>query len=279
MPPDQVFTDADVALAWQRRAAVRAALMTGVSERMLDAARVTPGSRVLDIGTGTGDTAILAARRVGERGQVVAIDSSAQMLDAGRQLIGKEGLANVDLRVMDGSRLELPAEGFDAVIGRNAMQFLPEWPRPLDGFRRVLRPRGRLAFIVWGRPAENPFMHLLVDVVQRRGWLQDPGGLEGPFRLSNGESLANDLRNSGFADVAVESIPLGAQIPSMDPLLAYIKDGPMYRAVLNVMDQRDVPSLEADLVDAIERWRGDAGYHVRGLVLLASGSREAGHSA
>jgi len=49
---------------------------------------------------------------------------------------------------MHGSDRRLKEASVDAVIGRNAMQFLPGWPRPLRGFDRVLRPGGRLAFVV-----------------------------------------------------------------------------------------------------------------------------------
>src|SRR5437773_10432448 len=90
-----------------------------------------PGSQVLDVGTGTGDTALLAAERVGPAGHVLAIDASPEMVQQAVGKVRKSGLDNVDVQVMDGARLSLADVSRDAVIGRNAMQFLPGWPLPL----------------------------------------------------------------------------------------------------------------------------------------------------
>jgi ubiquinone/menaquinone biosynthesis C-methylase UbiE len=55
--------------------------MAHATARMLDASQINPGERVLDVGTGTGDTALLAAKRVGPQGHVMAIDASSPMVD------------------------------------------------------------------------------------------------------------------------------------------------------------------------------------------------------
>ena len=74
-PPYQPFEQRDVVIAWERRAGVRAALLAEATTRMLDSARLGLRSQVLDVGTGTGDTALLAAERVGSAGHVLAIDA------------------------------------------------------------------------------------------------------------------------------------------------------------------------------------------------------------
>ena len=175
-PPYQPFEQRDVVIAWERRAGVRAALLAEATTRMLDSARLGLRSQVLDVGTGTGDTALLAAERVGSAGHVLAIDASPEMVEQAIGKVRRSGLDNVDVQVMDGARLALPDGSRDAVIGRNAMQFLPGWPVPLMGFHRVLRQGGRLAFVVWGPPEENPYFHLPVSLAREHGWVRAPRG-------------------------------------------------------------------------------------------------------
>ena len=97
--------------------------------RLLAAARLAPGQRVLDIATGTGIAAEMAAEAVGPSGHVVAADISRPMLDRARERLG--GLANISLAVEDGGRALSTAEtiwgavpeqnGSTAPAGRGAL--------------------------------------------------------------------------------------------------------------------------------------------------------------
>lgn len=83
---------------------------------LVDAARLQPGERLLDVGTGTGAAALLAARRVGTSGRVLGIDMSSGMLAKARAKASGRGLTNVEFRKMDATTLRLPSESFDVVI-------------------------------------------------------------------------------------------------------------------------------------------------------------------
>ena len=72
---------------------------------MLELASVQPGSRVLDVAAGTGDQTLMAARRVGPTGNVLATDDSASMLKVAAEAARNEGLTNVDTRVMNAENL------------------------------------------------------------------------------------------------------------------------------------------------------------------------------
>ena len=76
--PATVFSESGMGQVWQSGAAARAQSLGPATELMLDLAGLTPGHIVLDIATGTGDTALLAAARVGPTGRVLATDISPQ---------------------------------------------------------------------------------------------------------------------------------------------------------------------------------------------------------
>ena len=73
-------------------------------------------SRVLDVGAGAGDSTVVAARRVGSTGRVLATDVSASMLEVAAELARQPGLNNVDTRVVDAQRLDLAPDSFDAAV-------------------------------------------------------------------------------------------------------------------------------------------------------------------
>jgi len=270
----QPFESRGIALAWERRAKVRAALMAEATKKMLAAANIGPGSHVLDVGTGTGDVALLVAEQVQPGGYVLAIDASVQMVEQALNHVKKAGMDHVDVRVMDGSHLELDDASFDAVVGRNAMQFLPGWPLPLGGLSRVLRPGGRLAFIVWATKEENAFLHLPVSLAAERGWMRvAPSSLESPYRLADQDALLADLTAAGFKDTNVERIAAQARLPEAEPLAAYLREGPMFHANADQLADEQRSAFETALLEAIERFRDGDGYRVPAVSLLATGTR------
>jgi SAM-dependent methyltransferase len=90
-----------------------------ISERYMREAGIAPGMRVLDLGSGMGDVALLAARAVGPQGHVLGVERSPALLGAARQRIRDLQVTNVELVEGDVTRLsELDGQCFDAVVGR-----------------------------------------------------------------------------------------------------------------------------------------------------------------
>ena len=101
------YRSRSVAAAWQRGAAARAGAMGPLTETMLDLAGVAPSSRVLDVAAGTGEQTILAARRVGPTGRVLAVDISPGMVALAAEQAQAAGLANVETLAVDAQALNL----------------------------------------------------------------------------------------------------------------------------------------------------------------------------
>ena len=146
---------------------------------LLTQARLSRGHRVLDVATGTGEAATLAANRVEAPGRVVGIDISPPML---RVAASKVVNQPVSLLLMDGQQLAFGDGTFDAVICQLGLMFMPDPARALTEWTRVLRRGGRLAVCVWATPESVPLFGILMDELSRyfpgeRALLYQPSAL------------------------------------------------------------------------------------------------------
>ncbi len=129
--------------------------------RAVDLARVGPGSRVLDVATGTGDLALELARRVAPGGEVVGSDFSEGMLARARAKVGRgdAGVSSeVAVRFERGDALELPYEdgSFDAATVGFGVRNFSDLARGLAEMARVVRPGGRVVVLEFTTPTRPP---------------------------------------------------------------------------------------------------------------------------
>lgn len=127
------------------RLSKQAAFLGGTTERLLRSAGIAPGMRVLDVGSGAGDVALLAAELVGPEGEVVGVESDRAALQTARGRIQSLGLSNVTLAEGDARTVDLD-RAFDAVVGRLVLMYLAD---PIAALRRLVtsvRPGGVVAF-------------------------------------------------------------------------------------------------------------------------------------
>jgi len=126
-----------------------------------DTLRLPPGAResvkfVLDVGAGTGDLAILTARRFGDGVRIVAADLNRPMLAIGLAKVRKAAL---DRRIVcvqaNAERLCVPDASFDAVTTGFCMRNVADLSKALTEIRRVLKPGGRLIGLEFSRPVSS----------------------------------------------------------------------------------------------------------------------------
>jgi len=105
---------------------------------------LSPGERVVDIGSGAGTDLLLAARRVGPTGRAIGIDMTAEMRERARDGARRCGLAHVEVLDGDATRLPLDDASVDVVMSNGVLNLVPEKDRAFAEIARVLRPGGRL---------------------------------------------------------------------------------------------------------------------------------------
>lgn len=125
--------------------------------RAAELARVGPGSRVLDVATGTGDLAIELARRVSPGGEVLGSDFSEAMLDRARgKAAAQDGGVRPRFEWADAMALPYPDDSFDAAtVGFGARNF-DDLARGLAEMVRVVRPGGRVVVLEITTPTRAP---------------------------------------------------------------------------------------------------------------------------
>lgn len=107
---------------------------------------ILPGMTVLEVGPGTGTYAIASARRVGDKGKVVAIDIEPKMVDRVRKKMEREGMTNIEARVGDAYDIPFADGTFDVIYMITVIGEIPSPERALREFHRALSPTGTVAF-------------------------------------------------------------------------------------------------------------------------------------
>ncbi len=115
-----------------------------------------PGATVLDVGCGTGASAIPAALQVGPEGKVIAVDLADRLLEIARRKAASKKLDNIEFRLGDMENLEYPDQHFDAVMCVFAIFFVPDLTKQIRQLWRMVRPNGQLAITTWGPRVWEP---------------------------------------------------------------------------------------------------------------------------
>jgi ubiquinone/menaquinone biosynthesis C-methylase UbiE len=272
MPQHTFWSSSEVAERWQQDVERRRQDFAEATQRMLEEASLRPGHHVLDIAAGTGDQSILAARRVGPDGSVLATDISAEMLNISARVAKLEGLTTLTTRVMDAQQLDLEDNAFDAVICRLALMLIPNLKLALREIRRVLKPGGKLAALVWSAPENNPLFALPLAIVSTyaRG-ASSP--LPDPFALSDPTVFERDLTEAGFDEVKTRALPFQSHYASLDAFLQSTASR-LTAGVMGQLSQSEQQHLLGEVRQALSQFEGSHGLVAPAELLLGVGSKE-----
>src|SRR5690349_4288246 len=196
-----------------------------VSDRLVALAHLKPGARVLDIATGTGEPAITAARAVGPSGRVLAVDHSAGMLAAARRRAASLALSNIEYREGDAESLAIAERGFDAVLCRWGLMFVPDLNPTARRIHDLLKPGGWLATAVWDTGDKVPMITIAAKKIREiTNAPPPPPDAINPMRLADTSILERALSGAGFRDFKVEPMMVNFEFDSPEAFLEMRRD-------------------------------------------------------
>ena len=153
-PPDYVLGHSEAEL---KRLANQARLIDPITKRFFQSAGIRDGMRILDVGSGAGDVAMLVAGLVGPDGDIVGTDPEPAAIAAAQSRVKAAGLGNVIFRHGDPADMAFD-QPFDGVVGRYVLQFMPDPAISLARLARHLRPGGVIVFheLDWSGARSTP---------------------------------------------------------------------------------------------------------------------------
>ncbi len=260
---------------YQRSATERANDLRPITERMLDLAGIGLGHRVLDVAAGTGEQTVMAAKRVGARGFVLATDIADRMLAFLNEAAHKEGLSNVQARLMDARALELEPESFDAAICRLALMLIPERDKALARIHRALKPGAKFAAIVLSPAEKLPHISEPLAIARRHAGLP-PAPLEDPgmFALGDPAVLRGVFERTGFREVSVEIVASARRFPSLAAAMEHRRDSlPEMRPFLEQISEAKREEVWKEIETVIRRFEQGDGVAIPTERLVAVGTK------
>ena len=173
-----------------------------IGKRTIDRLALATGAKVLDVGCGTGASALPAAQAVGAKGSVIGVDLSARLLEQARAKAKARGITNVEFRIADMTALGYPDDNFDAVVSVFSIFFVPDMEGLVRELWRMVRPGGKLAVTTWGPRIYEPAYGRWQSAVR-----QERPDLHSAFnpwdRITESEAVRRLLRDGGATNIEV----------------------------------------------------------------------------
>jgi ubiquinone/menaquinone biosynthesis C-methylase UbiE len=240
------FTSDSVADEYERH--LVSAVFEPWAEILLGAVGIEPGSRVLDIASGTGAVARAAARRAGGEGHVVASDVSGAMLARSAAAGSPDGAAPIEYREAPADALPFEDGSFDVVLCQQGLQFFPAQAAAVSEMRRVLRPGGAAGVAVWaeGHPLE-PFGVYGDELAAIGSEAPFPRAFESATFTMGLETVCSLLEDAGFFPVDAGVIELQVSWPDAASAAAGVLGTP-FGPLVHALSREQRHRFEAELL-------------------------------
>jgi len=227
------------------------------AQLLLARAALRPGEAVLDIATGPGTVARLAAEQVGRKGRVVGADFSEAMIAIARAKPPSAGAAPIEYLVSPAAPLAITEGGFDVVTCQQGLQFFDDPVRALERVRKSLRNDGRLHIALWTALEDHPLTASIQRALLDSALDELTGFLSKAHSLHDPGMVRTLLEKAGFRverEASADIVPDGSWYASDGPRL--LAASPMCTRLNGVSeDQRN--ALSRALAAQFQRYEHD----------------------
>ena len=214
-------------------------------------ARIKAGDRILDLGCGTGASALPAARLAGASGEVVGVDAAQNMLARAREKAAMQGLTNARFERANMARLDFPDAYFDRIISVFAIFFLEDMATHVKSMWRMLRPGGRIVITTWGPRAFQPCADIFANCAGRFN-----AGAAVPARpwerLNAKEKLQRLFVQADVGAPQIDAVSDRQQLDTPHDWWSIVM-GSGYRSVVDQLPLADAVSLKDAVLNALEK--------------------------
>jgi SAM-dependent methyltransferase len=216
-----------------------------VSENLCEAVDLRPGRSVLDVATGSGNTALAAARRFCN---VTGVDYVPELLERGRERAAAERFS-IDFREGDAEALPFEEGAFDVVLSTFGVMFAPNQERTASEMARVCRPGGKIGMANW---TPGGFIGQLFKLTG--GYVPPPPGLKAPS-LWGTEARLGELFGGSASAMAATRRAFTFRFPSAEHWLEFFRSyyGPTMKT-FEALDDAGREAYARDILGLIERF-------------------------
>ncbi len=199
---------------WKKHQANIEQMFAPLTSALIAAAQISQGQSVLDIGGGTGHPSLDIVPIVGGAGLVTYTDPAEGMVQTAREEAQRRGFDNIQFHQAAAADLPFPDDLFDVAVGRLSVMFFPDEVAGLREIVRVVKPGGRVSFLVWSSSEVNPFFSSVTGVLDRFVPAEpEDEDAPGAFRFAIPGKLAKLLSDAGVTSIEEQPLPFRIAAP------------------------------------------------------------------
>ena len=205
---------------WRAHLAGLEATLEPVNDPLIRALHLDTPGRIADVGCGGGGTTLEILRRAPAGSVVRGFDISPALVESARARAPSDE-HDIAFAVEDVATASQPQRPYDRLVSRFGIMFYDDPPAAFTNLARWLAPGGRLAFAVWGPPADNPWMSSVRELAAAAVDVPPPDpAAPGPFRYASADPLLALLDRAGLTDLEVNgwqgALQMGGGLPAAE---------------------------------------------------------------
>jgi ubiquinone/menaquinone biosynthesis C-methylase UbiE len=197
------------------------------------------------------------------------------MLNVAAEAARKEGLTNIETRVMTAEDPVVDPDSFDAVVCRMGLMLFPNPAKALSAMRRVVKPGGKVAVIVHSALDKNPYYGIVHATVRALGNIPPPvPGEPWMFALGEPGALEDVYKRAGFLNVSVQAVPIQRRFASTADAIHRMQNSVGdTKELMNRLTEAQRESAYGRIQEQLSRFEGPNGFEAPGEVLIGVGTK------